>query len=136
MPPSPIDVASAFVAAINKEDLGQLRDSMTDDHTFTDALGRTYSGAAKMIEGWRLFFDAFPQYWIRVSTALAHGSRVALFGEAGGKWKVDERVLPQTWSVTAAWLAEVEGNKVKKWSVFCDTSWATPPSPAGTPPKK
>jgi limonene-1,2-epoxide hydrolase len=133
MPPSPIDVASAFVAAINKEDLGQMRDAMTEDHTFTDALGRSFSGAAKMIEGWRLFFDAYPGYWIRVGAALVDGCRVALFGEAGGKWKVDERVLPQTWSVTAAWLAEVEGNKVKKWSVFCDTGWANPPRPAGPP---
>jgi hypothetical protein len=53
---------------------------------------------------------------------------VALFGEAGGNYKVEDRVLPESWSVTAAWLAEVEDGKVKKWSVYCDTGWATPPA--------
>jgi hypothetical protein len=45
---------------------------------------------------------------------------------------VDGRVLPGSWSVAAAWLAEVEGGKVKKWSVYCDTSWAKPPAPSAS----
>jgi limonene-1,2-epoxide hydrolase len=136
MPATPIDVASAFVKAINTEDLGAMRDAMTEDHTFTDANGRSFSGAEKMITGWRHFFDAYPGYWIRVGAAFVDGCRVALFGEAGGKWKVDERVLPQSWSVTAAWLAEVHDGKVKKWSVYCDTGWTKPPAPAGSPLEK
>jgi limonene-1,2-epoxide hydrolase len=132
MPDSPIDVACAFVKAINQEDWPALRATMTEDHTFTDALGRTYSGAEKMIAGWKHFLDAYPEYWIRVGTALVDGARVALFGEVGGKWKVEDQVLPERWSVTAAWLAEVEGGKVKKWSVYCDTGWATPPARAAT----
>jgi limonene-1,2-epoxide hydrolase len=130
VPPSPLDVVSLFVAAINHEDLATMRDAMTDDHIFTDALGKSFSGAEQMIVGWRYFFDAYPGYWIRVDASLADASRVALFGEAGGNWKVDGRLLPQSWSVAAAWLAEVEGAKVKKWSVFCDTGWLNSPSPA------
>jgi limonene-1,2-epoxide hydrolase len=133
MPDSPIDVAGAFVKAINQEDLAAMRAAMTEDHTFTDALGRSFSGAEKMIAGWKHFFNAYPGYWIRVGSAFVDGCRVALFGEAGGKWKVDERVLPASWSVAAAWLAEVEGGKVKKWSVFCDSGWATPPATADSP---
>jgi len=132
MPDSPMDVAGSFVRAINQEDLNALRSVMTDDHTFTDAHGKTFSGAEKMIAGWRHFFDAYPGYWIRIGAAFVDGCRVALFGEAGGKWKVEDRVLPQSWSVTAAWLAEVEDGKVRKWSVYCDTGWATPP-PSSTP---
>jgi len=130
MPDSPIDVAGAFVRAINQEDLPALRAVMTEDHTFTDAHGKTFSGAEKMISGWRHFFNAYPGYWIRIGAAFVDGCRVALFGEAGGKWKVEDRVLPQSWSVTAAWLAEVEDGKVRKWSVFCDTGWANPPAPS------
>jgi limonene-1,2-epoxide hydrolase len=128
MPESAIEIAGAFVKAINQEDLTAMRAAMTEDHTFTDAQGRSFSGAEKMIAGWKHFFEAYPGYWIRVGTAFVDGARVALFGEAGGKWKVEDRVLTESWSVTAAWLAEVEGGKVKKWSVYCDTGWATPPS--------
>jgi limonene-1,2-epoxide hydrolase len=128
MPESAMEIAGAFVKAINQEDLTVMRAAMTEDHTFTDAQGRSFSGAEKMIAGWKHFFEAYPGYWIRVGTAFVDGARVALFGEAGGKWKVEDRVLTESWSVTAAWLAEVEGGKVKKWSVYCDTGWATPPS--------
>ena len=81
-----------------------------------------------MILGWRSFFEAIPEYWIRVDTALAAGTKVALFGEAGGGWRVDNRVLDEKWSVSAAWLAEVEAGKVRNWRVYCDTGWAKPPS--------
>jgi limonene-1,2-epoxide hydrolase len=128
MPDSPIDVAGAFVKAINQANLTAMRAAMTDDHTFTDSLGKSFTGAEKMIAGWQLFFAAFPGYWIRIDTALANGAHVGLFGEAGGKWKVDDGILPDTWSVAAAWLAEIEAGKVKKWTVYCDTSWANPPA--------
>ncbi len=136
MPISPLDVASAFVKAINNEDLPALRELMTEDHTFTDALGRSFSGAEKMTAGWRHFFDAYPGYSIRIGATFVDGCRVALFGEAGGKWKVDDRVLPATWSVRAAWLAEVQDGKLKKWSVYCDTGWASPPAQPTEPVRR
>lgn len=126
MPASPLDVVSVFVNAINQEDLGAMRSLMTDDHTFTDALGRSFSGADPMIAGWKQFFDAFPGYTIQFDAALADGSRVALFGKASGMWKDGDPLRRETWAVPAAWLAEIEEGKVKKWSVFCDTGWATP----------
>jgi len=125
--PDPIDTARAFVAAISAADLAAMRALMTGDYTFTDALGRSFSGADMMIAGWKHFFAAYPGYWIRVDAAFADGPRVALFGEAGGQWKVGDRILPDAWSVPAAWLAEIEDSKVKTWTIYCDTAWATPP---------
>lgn len=130
MPDPSLEIAQAFVDAINRADPAALRALMTEDHTFTDALGRSFSGAEQMTAGWRYFFEAFPEYWIRVDTAFADGARVALFGEAGGKWRVDGQVLDQTWTVRAAWLAEINDSKVKTWTVYCDTAWANPPQKA------
>jgi len=128
MADSSLHVARAFVQAINQRDLVAMRALMTEDHTFTDALGNRMSGADNMITGWRQFFEAFSEYWIRVETAFADGPKVALFGEAGGQWKVEGRAMPEKWSVRAAWLAEVEGGRVKSWTVYCDTGWAKPPA--------
>ncbi len=127
MADSSLNIARAFIQAINHADLAAMRALMTEDHTFTDALRNRMSGAEKMIAGWRAFFEAIPEYSIRVDTALAAGAKVALFGEAAGGWRVHNRVLDEKWSVAAAWLAEVESGKVSKWSVFCDTGWAKPP---------
>lgn len=133
MPASPADASHAFVATINAADFAALRALMTDGHTFTDALGNRFSGAETMIQGWRYFLHAYPGYWIRIDRTLCDERQVALFGEAGGGWRVGERVLPESWKVAAAWLAEVESGRIRSWSVFCDTSWGKPPERPGEP---
>jgi limonene-1,2-epoxide hydrolase len=127
MSKSPEDIARAFVAAINAEDPDALRALMTDDHTFTDARGNSFSGADKMRLGWQHFFRTYPNYRIDIEHSFAAGDRVALFGKAAGGWRVNEVILPQRWTVSAAWLAEVENEKIKYWTVFCDTGWVNPP---------
>jgi len=121
------EVATAFIAAINAHDPAAVRALMTADHTFTDSLGNSFSGADKMFAGWQHFFHAYPDYRITVEQSFAEESHVALFGTAEGGWRVNEAVLPQRWKVRAAWLAEVDADKIKRWSVFCDTGWAKPP---------
>ena len=126
-PDTPTATALAFIAAINSADLIQLRALMTADHAFTDAKANTFSGAEIMLSGWQHYFRAYPNYRITIGQSFADGDKVAIFGKAEGGWRVGETVLAQTWSVPAAWLAEIRDNKVRRWSVFCDTTWATPP---------
>ena len=124
---TPESVAQAFAAAINAEDLTALRSLMADDHIFVDARGNKFADADKMLLGWQHFFHAYPDYRIAISHTLVRENLVALFGQARGKWRVNDLILAETWSVSAGWLAEIEAGKVKTWRVFCDTSWATPP---------
>jgi ketosteroid isomerase-like protein len=124
-----LETALAFVAAINNADPAALRALMTDDHIFTDALAHSFSGAEAMYTGWQHFFHAYPGYRITLTQTFADSNRVALFGTAEGSWRVDDKILPQQWSVPAAWLAEIHDAKIHRWTVFCDTSWATPPKP-------
>ena len=124
---SSINVALAFVSAINVADLSQIRELMTDDYTFTDAKGNTFIGGDKMVAGWKHFFEAYPNYEINVGSHFSTRDEAALFGEATGKWRVGGIVLEQSWKVPAAWYAEIKGGKISRWRVYCDTGWATPP---------
>ncbi|HKR28529.1 MAG TPA: nuclear transport factor 2 family protein [Acidobacteriaceae bacterium] len=124
---SALETVGSFISAINGQDLLTLRTLMSAEHVFVDARGTRYCGADVMLENWKQFFYAYPQYWISIDSNFADGNRVALFGTVGGKWRVDGIVLPGSWRVTAAWLAEVEYGKIRRWSVFCDTTCATPP---------
>ena len=133
MPKNSIEVVQAFIAAINAADPARIRACMTEDHTFTDALGISFSGAAKMQLGWQHFLHAYPDYQITMNKIFAEGNHVALFGEASGGWRLDDEVLPERWTVSAAWLAQVENSQIKHWAVFCDTTWVHPP--AKHPPK-
>jgi len=124
---TPLETALAFVAAINNVDPAALRSLMTQDHTFTDALAHSFSGAETMHTGWQHFFHAYPGYRITLTQTFADGNRIALFGKAEGGWRVDDKIIPQKWFAPAAWLAEIRSGKVRRWTVFCDTGWATPP---------
>jgi limonene-1,2-epoxide hydrolase len=126
---TPLETALAFIAAINAADTTALRTLMTEDHTFTDALGHSFSGAEAMFSGWQHFFHTYPGYRITIDHTFADSSHVALFGKAEGGWRVNDTILPQRWSVPAAWLAEVQSSKIRHWTVFCDTAWASPPKP-------
>ena len=131
---TPLETGLAFISAINAADLTSLHALMTGDHTFTDALGHSFSGAEAMLSGaeamlsgWQHFFHAYPNYRITGDHTFADSNSVAIFGKAEGCWRVDDKVLPQTWSASAAWLAEISSGKLRRWTVFCDTAWATPP---------
>lgn len=130
-----LDTARAYVQAINARNMAALGALLTPDHIFTDALGARIIGARTMMMAWQHFFDLFPEYWIRVDTAMADGAQAALFGEAGGRWRVEGQVLPGRWKVRAAWLAEIESGKVRTWRVFCDTGWTMPPQEESAPPE-
>jgi ketosteroid isomerase-like protein len=134
MPRTPLEITGAFVAAINAMDFTALRFLMTEDHVFTDARGVNYFGVDRMMDSWQKFFYAYPKYWISVDSSFIKGYRVALFGHAGGKWRVGGTIVPGSWQVTAAFLAEVDKDRVSRWSVFCDTSWITPPVQPEYPP--
>ena len=127
MSKSPGEVVRAFVAAINAGDPSTLRELMTEDHTFTDARGNSFSGSEKMRAGWQHFFHAYPGYQINIAHTLEQGNRVALFGDASGRWRINDSIHPQRWTIPAAWLAEVEKEQIKNWTVFCDTNWVNPP---------
>jgi limonene-1,2-epoxide hydrolase len=125
---TPTEVVHAFVSAINAANLDAIHGLMAEDHAFTDASGNSFCGAEKMRRGWEHFFHTYPGYKISISCSFADGKQVALFGKAAGGWRVNDVVHPQSWTVPAAWLAEVENEKIKNWSVFCETNWANPPT--------
>ena len=128
MSKSPVEVVRAFVAGINAGDPNTLRELMTEDHTFTDARGNSFFGSEKMRAGWQHFFHVYPGYQINIAHTFEEGNQVALFGDASGGWRNNDSIHPLRWTIPAAWLAEVDKEQIKGWTVFCDTNWANPPA--------
>lgn len=50
---TPLEVAEAFVAAINSGEVNRLVRLMTPDHMFVDADGSEHVGRDRMSQGWR-----------------------------------------------------------------------------------
>jgi ketosteroid isomerase-like protein len=117
----PSEVARAFVSKVNAHDVDGLCSLMTDEHAFVDALDNRAVGRSTMQSGWQAYFSMVPDYWIKVDTVLQEGCVVALFGQAGGSYSSSGGdSAKRLWHVPAAWLAEVDGDRVAVWRVYAD----------------
>jgi ketosteroid isomerase-like protein len=108
-------IAIAFNDAITKRDLAALGRLMTDDHTFVDSDDNVFSGREVVLDAWRGFFDAFPDYrnvWTEL--ALTGDAVIAL----GHSVCANEPELDGP----AIWSASVRGKRVSVWRVYEDTA--------------
>jgi len=72
-------VALKFNEKINQRDLEGLVELMTDDHTFIDSVGTITKGKDVMKEGWREFFEKYPDYQ-HIFTSVTIQNNVVLSG--------------------------------------------------------
>jgi uncharacterized protein (TIGR02246 family) len=116
-----IEVAYAFVEAINARDPDRMAGLMTEGHAFVDCDGSEHPGREEMREGWRGYFAMVPDFRIRVDHASSQGNTVALFGWAEGTFDNDGVLADENhWHVPAAWRVVVEGDLVAVWQLYVD----------------
>ena len=118
-----MDAIRAFVRAINTRDPEKITRWMSEDHLFTDSLGRKIQGRENMKRAWAGYFLLFPDYRIVVAQTLEKQDVVALFGIAQGTYAAGGDLLRANhWELPAAWRAVVRGGLVAEWRVYADNS--------------
>ena len=114
-----IEVALAFVDAVNAGSLERLAVLMTEEHVFIDSDGAECRGKTSMTAGWRGYFEMVPDYRITVRETFSSGMTVMLAGEAEGTFAQDRILKPENhWRVPAAWRAVIDGGKIALWQVY------------------
>jgi ketosteroid isomerase-like protein len=104
----------AFNEAINRRDLASLERLMADGHTFIDSDGNVLAGRTDVLEAWKGFFEAFPDYRNDWSRVIARGSSVIALGRSVCS---TEPALDGP----AIWTARTADGKVAEWRVYEDT---------------
>jgi ketosteroid isomerase-like protein len=118
---TPVETVLHFLELINQRDPDKLADLMTDDHVFTDSLGKSVHGREKMRAGWKDYYALCPDYGVAHEEIFQNGDLVAVFGSAGGTISANGQLPPENkWRTSAAWLAVVEKGLLKKWRVYAD----------------
>jgi uncharacterized protein (TIGR02246 family) len=118
---TPVETVLEFLERINRRDVDQLAELMTEDHLFVDSLGQQVKGREKMRAGWRAYFAFCPDYWVSHEEILPSGNMVAVFGAAGGTISAAGKLPPENkWRIPASWLAVVENGLVTEWRVYAD----------------
>lgn len=109
----PLSVAQAFNQCINNQDVDGLSALMTEDHKFIDREGKAHGPKSFMVNGWKDFFQMFPEYKNTFNEIYAVGNRVFALGFA--YWSEKEPYDP------VIWTAVIDNNLVSEWQVDVDT---------------
>jgi ketosteroid isomerase-like protein len=116
-----IKVVESFIAAINRHDLAEVGQLMSDEHAFIDPAGRIQTGRETMLAGWKGYFEMFPDFKIDVQKTLADGNVVGFFGSVSQTFNGKRGlVAANKMSMPAAWHVVVESGKIKSWQVYAD----------------
>jgi uncharacterized protein (TIGR02246 family) len=110
----PLDIVHAFVNAINRRNIDELAELMTEDHVFTDGLGVAVRGRDNMKAGWAAYLQLVPGFTIAIEETYSDDPVVILLGVAQGTY------AGETWSTPAAWRAKVRDGRVAEWRVYAD----------------
>jgi len=118
---TPVEVAEAFVAAVNSREVNRLVCLMTSNHMFVDADGSEHVGRDRMNQGWREYFDLVPDFRIEVLDRFVAEETVALLGQADGTFVQNGELKPENhWSVPAAWRVIVDSELVAVWQLYAN----------------
>jgi len=116
-------IAIRFVKAINDHDVDEIINLMSGDHIFIDALDNKSVGKKGMKDGWKGYYELFPDYQIEISDITENVSTIGLFGYVSATYKnLTNKLNSNFWRIPASWKAIVENNKIKHWQVYCDYS--------------
>lgn len=106
-------IALQFNECINNQDLDGLALLMTDDHTFIDREGNVGQPKQTMVQGWKEFFETFPDYRNTFNRIESQDNRVTILGFA--YWSVNEPYDP------VIWTGIIVDDRVQEWRVYADT---------------
>lgn len=107
-----MEVALAFVDAINRQDLAGLGKLMSKNHMFVDSLGVLVEGRDNMLAGWGDYLRMVPDYMVSIEETYTSGPVVVMLGVARGN----------NWHTPAAWRATVQNGQVTEWRIYGDSA--------------
>lgn len=118
---TPLEVADAFVAAINSGEVNRMASLMTPEHMFVDADGSEHVGRDHMSSGWQGYFDMVPDFQIEVTDRFENKDTLILLGRASGTFVQNGELKPENqWSVPAAWRVVVASDQVAVWQLYAN----------------
>ncbi len=111
-----------FIEAINRHDVDEMTDLMDENHIFINSHGKETVGKYNMEQGWKGYFEFFPDYTIEVSEIIENESVIGVFGTAAATYMNKKNKQDSNyWRLPGAWKAIVKDGKIKLWQVFTDT---------------
>jgi ketosteroid isomerase-like protein len=114
---NPEEVALRFVECINHQGWRELIEMMAEDFVFIGPNdGDVVEGREAMGQGFREYFEDYPDYKIHVSKVTRSGDAVAFVGRTTGSHVSPEIEAKET----VIFIATVKEDLVTQWRIFSD----------------
>ena len=118
-----LEIVNGFVKAINDHDVDQIFNLMSDNHVFIDGQDAKHVGKEGMKEGWKGYYELFPDYQIDITDIIDNDPVFGMFGYVDGTYKGAKNESNSCfWRTPASWKAIVKNEKILHWQVYCDYS--------------
>ena len=115
------EIVEDFVKAINSGRAEKVVQGMHLDAVFIDSLGNRIEGRKALLDGWRGYYQLFPDYRIEVEGMIVEDQEALLRGWASGTLRRGGRTAEGgNWRIPAAWRAVTDSRRVLLWQVFAD----------------
>jgi ketosteroid isomerase-like protein len=115
------EILTAFVDAINSQDVDEMVQWLTRDHLFADSLGQTIRGPDGVKPAWTRYFAMVPDYEILVGEMYEKPDRMVVLGTARGTYAPEGKLLSRNrWQTPAAWKVVFNEGRIQEWHVFAD----------------
>jgi ketosteroid isomerase-like protein len=115
------NIVLTLVDAINRANVDDILETLTDDHVFIDSQEHKTSGKNILREAWTCYFALFPDYKIEINEFFEKDSLICMFGYASGTYKnLHNEKKSNYWRIPAAWKVITEDHKIKQWQVYAD----------------
>lgn len=98
---------------INHQDVQGLASLMPEDFVFVPISGNIEKGKESMTQGWKRFFEEYPDYRNIFTRVESRDNLVILIGHSTCSY--DPLDGPSIWTAT------IENDMVAKWSIYEDT---------------
>jgi len=105
-----MSIALKFNEKINQQDLEGLAELMSDDHTFIDNSGEITKGKDIMKEGWREFFNKYPDYQNIFTCVTTQNNVVVMVGYSTCSYKPLDG--------PSIWTAKIRDGRISEWRVY------------------
>jgi ketosteroid isomerase-like protein len=107
------ELVVAMNDCISRHDLQAMEALLAEDHRFIDSENRVVSGRPAVVDAWRRFFTAYPDYRNAFEQFVFCGDAVAIRGR--GHCEVAALDGP------ALWRARIRDGLVVEWQVYRDS---------------
>lgn len=114
--------ATHFIEMLNQHQADSLSVMLHQDAEFIDTQNRHLTGNQRIAQGWKKYWEIFPDYHLEVENIWIESDSIAIFAMAKATYKNKKSESNENqWEIPMALQLHLINGKIKYWKMYGDT---------------